>query len=110
MKIFLIIPTILISFLSFSQTPKDLFKKAANAVLLKRKAKLIKSISKRLVIPEDTVENALSFREADGKISINGYLKGELGICKLNATLSLKQTQSLGTCIDSFYKVTTFFP
>ena len=108
---FILIICILFSYNTFGDvTPKDSFLKATKRILNKKKDKIIKNLSLKIRTPEDIIKKTLIISETNDKITLEGHSYGTLGVCEIIASIKLKKSHSVATCISDSDKVTIFFP
>ena len=109
MKIIILL-SLLCSLNLYANSSEEKYKEAQKRVIAKRKAKLIKKVATKLVMPADVIERSLSFETSDTQINVSGYTEGFLGVCKIAGEIKLKDTKATATCIDQSDRVTIFFP
>ena len=94
----------------YAISSQDRFIEAEKRVINKRKEKVIKRISTKLVITYEIIEQSLIFTANQNMVNVSGYTEGLLGVCEIKGTLKLKDTNVIATCISSSDSVTIFFP
>ena len=71
MKVVILI-SLIFSLNVFANSSQERYMEAEKRVLNKRKGKVIKKISTKLVMPYEVIENSLNFAQTQSKIDVSG--------------------------------------
>ena len=85
----------------FANSSQERYLEAEKRVLNKRKVKVIKKVSAKLVMPYEVIEKSLNFATTQSRINVSGYTEGVPGVCEIKGSIELTKTNVIATCITS---------